>query len=166
MDDRAREPAHDGQPLRLNDFAQVLAVELAQPVADLPQENQGQSRRTRHEFEHLFAPEEINFGGFACHGAGRARLVLDHRHFTENIARFDLRENVARIFAEQTGNLDQAVLYAIQSVTGVAFSKDFVSALEGSFGGNFFEGLQLPGVELTEHFADFKRYHGCTLENF
>jgi len=164
MNDRPGEPPHDGQSFRLHYLIQVLPVKLAQPIADLTQQHQRQRRGTAHQLQHLLAIEKIDGRRFPGYRARRPRLVLDYRHLPENIARFDLRKNVPRVFPNQSGDFHQTFLDAIKAVAGVSFLEDFLSLLERAFGRDFLHRFQLVRVELTEYFAGFERDHRCTVE--
>src|SRR5262249_32620532 len=70
VQDGAGELADNCQSFALQDFPEVLDVELAEAIADFAQQRHGQCRGTLHQLQHLDARNSIDGGAAPGNGAG------------------------------------------------------------------------------------------------
>ncbi len=126
MNDGSGKAADDRQPLGLQHLADVLAVEFAQPMADLLQQRQRQRGRPLDQRQHLRPRNEIDRDVPFGHGASRTRPVLDHRHFAENLPGADLAKHQSHPRVNQSRNLHHPLLHHVNAVPVVTFLENLL----------------------------------------
>ena len=95
MHDRAGEAAYNGHALGLEDFAQVVAIELAKAPADFLHHQDRRFGKLADEFVERTARNKID-GCVAARGsASGTGLLVDHGHLTKNFARRQRGEDLA-----------------------------------------------------------------------
>ena len=84
MDDALRKFADDRERFRLHEFAEMELVELAEPVADLLEQGEGQSGRAFDEGQHLAARQKIDLRVHGGRSRGGTGAMFNDGHFAKN----------------------------------------------------------------------------------
>jgi hypothetical protein len=161
MDDALGEAADDGEAFGLDEFLDVEVVELAEAVANLLEEGEGEGGGMSDEREHFAAGEEEDFGGDGGGGGGGAGAVLDHGHFAEDLAGAEAGKDAAA--AGAGGDFDEAGFDEIDAIAGGGFAKDFLAGGELAFLGDEAESLELILIQKAEQRDGFQGHDGVTL---
>jgi len=161
MDDALGEAADDGEAFGLDEFLDVEVIEIAEAVADLLEEGEGEGGGMFDEGEHFAAGEEKDFGGDGGGGGGGAGTVFDDGHFAEDLAGAEAGKDAAA--AGAGGDFHEAGFDEIDAIAGGGFAEDFLAGGELAFLGDEAESLELMRVQKAEQGDGFQRHHGVTL---
>ena len=159
VNDGPGEAADEREAFRLEDLLGVLMIEIAHAQAELLHQTDRQTRRARQNPEQIVAQDEINLGVRLGRGRRGARLVVQHRHFAEEITRREPGKDAPLVLAHQAGDLDLPLDDDVESVTRIAFLKDIAPGLIGLDLGGLLQRLQFGGEHATEQFAGLQDNH-------
>jgi hypothetical protein len=160
VNDGTGEPAHQRHALGLQKLANVLPIELAQPLRHLAHHAEGKLRRTVEHRDHGVARDLVNSGFHFCHGGGRTRLIIDDRQFAKHIAWGHAGKNLPLARPDDGRDLHLSAADNVERVPSIAFFEDLRAAGETQFASHAFERRQLVGRERTEQFTGLQWEHG------
>ena len=116
-----------GEAFGLDDLIDVFLVQRAHAVAEFADEVEREARPAVKEEQKFLAAEKQ--GGRFGLGAGgrRARGIVEHGHFAEEVVGADGREDARFVGADDCGDLHAAGLDHVEAVARFTGSKDELS---------------------------------------
>lgn len=130
VDDGSRKLTDHRQTFRLHDLVHEDTIEVAQAMADELKQVHGQFRGTADEVKHGVALEEMHNRGLGGHGAGRAVVTFDHRHFTEDFPGTQTAEHPVPLAEHLAGDLNVPGLNQIESIPAVSLPEHRFTGLK------------------------------------
>src|SRR5437016_3189000 len=136
-----------------------MMIEIAHAQTEFLHQSDGQTRRSRQDFEQVVAQDEIDLGVGFGRRRRRPRLVVQHGHFAKEIAGPKAGKHAALVLPNQAGDLHLALDNDVEAIARIALLKDVASGLVRVELGGLFQGLQFGSEHAAEQFVVLEDNH-------